>query len=384
MTHSGAAPKAEPVPHTHLMKYETFVMERTQSIWEHKVDINLSESGVTPLTLGELLEGRDILDTRLSYPPTKGTPELRECIADLYAGADPENVVVTTGTAEANYITILSLLEPGDEAVVMMPNYMQVIGLARSIGATVKPLNLCEENSWAPDPDELRKLVTGKTKLIALCNPNNPTGAVMNEESMRAVAKIAGDVGAWILADEVYLGAELQGDISPTFYGWYDRLVVNSGLSKAYGLPGLRIGWMVSDPEAIAKLWSYKDYITISQTTLSDKLAAIALEPGRRHRILERTRKILNDQFGILSAFVARHSPHLSWVPPKAGAIAFIRYDWPTNSTTLFERIRDEKNVLVVPGDHFERDSYMRIGYGYDKKKLEVGLSRVSDFLNAL
>jgi hypothetical protein len=366
------------------MKYETFVMERTQSIWEHKVEINLSESGVTPLTLGELLEGRDILDTRLSYPPTKGTPELREAITDLYAGADPENVVVTTGTAEANYITALGLLEPGDEAVVMMPNYMQIVGLARSLGATVKPLSLREELAWAPDPDDLKKLVTNRTKLIALCNPNNPTGAVLSEEAMRAIARIAGEVGAWILSDEVYLGAELRGDVSPTFHGWYDRLVVNSGLSKAYGLPGLRIGWVVSSPDAIAKLWSYKDYITISQSTLSDKLAAIALEPGRRHRILERTRKILNDQFPILERFVKRHSPRLSWVPPKAGAIAFIRYHWPINSTKLFERIRDEKSVMIVPGDHFERDSYMRIGYGYDEKKLEAGLARVSELLDTL
>jgi hypothetical protein len=366
------------------MKYEPFVMERTQSIWEHKVEINLSESGVSPLTLGELLEGRDILDTRLSYPPTQGTEELRERISDLYPGADPGNVVVTTGTAEANYIAVLGLLEPGDEAVVMMPNYMQVVGLARSMGATVKPLNLREELSWAPDPEELRKLVGGKTKLIALCNPNNPTGAVMTEDAMREVAKIAGGVGAWILSDEVYLGAELEGDVSPTFCGWYDRLVVSAGLSKAYGLPGLRIGWMVSDRDATAKLWSYKDYITIAQTTLSDRLAAIALEPERRHRILERTRRILNEQLPILAAFVERHGEHLSWVRPKAGAIAFIRYNWPINSTRLFERIRDEKGVLIVPGDHFERESYIRIGYGYDKKKLEVGLARVSEFLDEL
>jgi aspartate/methionine/tyrosine aminotransferase len=366
------------------MKYETFVMERTQSIWEHKVEINLSESGVTPLTLGELLEGRDILDTKLSYPPTKGTEELREHIADMYAGADAENVVVTSGTAEANYIAVLGLLEPGDEAVVMMPNYMQVIGLARSIGATAKSLNLREELGWAPDLDDLRRLVTNKTKLIALCNPNNPTGAVMTEDMMREIAKVAGTVGAWILADEVYLGAELQGDVSPTFHGWYDRLVVNSGLSKAYGLPGLRIGWMVSDRESTVKLWSYKDYTTISQTTLSDHLSAIALEPARRHRILERTRRILNEQIPILEAFVERHKGRISWVRPKAGAIAFLRYDWPIGSTRLFERIRDEKGVLIVPGDHFERDSYVRIGYGYDAKKLEEGLSRVSEFLQEL
>jgi hypothetical protein len=366
------------------MKFETFVMERTQSIWEHKVDWNLSESGVTPLTLGELLDGARIDDTRLSYPQTNGTEALRERIADLYAGADGDNVVVTSGTAEANFVAVTSVLEPGDEAVVMMPNYMQIWGLARSLGATVKPLDLREELSWAPDLDELKKLVTGKTKLIALCNPNNPTGAVMDEDTMREIAKIAGGVGAWILTDEVYLGAELAGDVSPTFYGWYDKLMVNSGLSKAYGLPGLRVGWIVSDRAKTAELWSYKDYTTISVSALSDRLATIALEPGKRHRILARTRKILNDQIPLVDAFLERHSRHLSCVRPKAGAIVFIRYDWPVSSTALCERLRDEKSVLIVPGDHFERDSYVRIGYGYDRQKLEEGLERTSQLLEKL
>jgi aspartate/methionine/tyrosine aminotransferase len=366
------------------MKYEPFVMERTQSIWEHKVEINLSESGVSPLNLGELLEGKNVLDTRLSYPPTKGTEELRERIADLYPGADPESVVVTSGTAEANYLAVLSLIEAGDEAVVMMPNYMQVWGLASSLGAKMKSLDLLEDRRWAPDLDALRSRVTSKTKLIALCNPNNPTGAVLSEDAMREIAKIAGSVGAWILADEVYLGAELDSVLSSTFYGWYDRLVVSSGLSKAYGLPGLRIGWLVSNRESAEELWAYKDYTTISASMLSDRLASLALEAGRRQRILERTRKILNEQLPILAAFVNRHSEHLSWVPPKAGAIAFIRYDWPINSTRLFERVRDEKSVLIVPGDHFDRDFHIRIGYGYDPKKLEQGLSRLSEFLDEL
>jgi aspartate/methionine/tyrosine aminotransferase len=366
------------------VKLETFVMERTQSIWEHKVEINLSESGVSPLTLGELLEGADISDTRLSYPQTNGTEELRERIADLYAGADPDNVVVMTGTAEANFVAVTSLLESGDEAVVMMPNYMQVWGLARSLQATVKSLPLREELSWAPDLDELRSLVTNRTKLVALCNPNNPTGAVMSEATMREVAKIAGNVGAWILADEVYLGAELEGDVSPTFYGWYDRLMVTSGLSKAYGLPGLRIGWIVSDKSKVAELWACKDYTSISVSALSDRLASLALEPARRHRLLARTRKILNDQLPIVTSFVERHRDHISLVLPKAGAIAFPHYRWPVNSTVLTERMRDDIGVLLVPGDHFARDSYLRIGYGYDRRKLEEGLARVSDYLKRL
>jgi aspartate/methionine/tyrosine aminotransferase len=268
--------------------------------------------------------------------------------------------------------------------VVMMPNYMQVWGLARSLGAKVKPLPLREESGWAPDLDELSGIVTDKTKLIALCNPNNPTGAVMSEDTMREIAKIAGRVGAWILSDEVYLGAELEGEISPTFYGWYDRLIVTAGLSKAYALPGLRIGWMVSDKDKASELWSYKDYTTISPSSLSDRLAAMALEPGHRHRILERTRRILNDQLPVVETFIERHSDHMSFVRPQAGAITFIRYDWDINSTELMVKLRDEKGLFIVPGDHFERDGYIRIGYGYDKSKLEEGLERFSQFIDAL
>jgi aspartate/methionine/tyrosine aminotransferase len=366
------------------MKFETFVMERTQSIWEHKVEINLAESGVAPLRLDGLLEGSDISDTYLGYPQTNGTEGLREAVSDLYAGSDADNVVITNGTAEANYISTMTTLEPGDEAIIMLPNYMQVFGLARSLGATVIPLPLHEDQGWAVDPDELRKLVTNKTKLIAVCNPNNPTGAVMKEDTMREIAKIAGSVGAWILSDEVYLGAELDGDVSATYWGWYDRLMVTAGLSKAYALPGLRVGWVVSDRETTAKLWSYKDYTSIAIGALSDRLAQVALEPARRTKILQRTRNILQKQLPLLDAFVQRHGNRVSWVPPTAGAIGYIRYTWDIASTELMERLRDEKGVFVVPGDHFNMDHYLRIGYGYDPGELETGLARCSELLETL
>lgn len=366
------------------MKFETFVMERTQSIWENKVEINLAESGVAPLRLGELLEGGSVDDTWLGYPQTNGTEALRDAVSDLYPGSDADNVVITNGTAEANYLSVITTLEPGDEAVVMLPNYMQVYGLARSLGATVKALPLHEDQGWAADPDELRNLVSDKTKLIAICNPNNPTGAVMREETMREIAKIAGSVGAWILSDEVYLGAELDGEPSATYWGWYDRLMVTAGLSKAYALPGLRVGWVVSDRPTSAKLWSYKDYTSIAVGALSDRLAQVALAPARRTRILERTRKILNDQLPLVTSFVERHGNRVSWVPPTAGAIGYVRYTWDIESTTLMERLRDEKGVFVVPGDHFNMDRYLRIGYGYDPGELETGLARISELLDTL
>jgi aspartate/methionine/tyrosine aminotransferase len=366
------------------MEYQTFVMERTQSIWENRVELNLAESGVLPLTLGELLEGVSVDDTKLSYPQTNGTEELRDRISDLYPGSGVDNVVAMHGTAEANYIAVLSVLEPDDEAVVMLPNYMQVWGLAKSLGANVKPFPLLPDAGWKPDIESLERDVSDKTKLIAICNPNNPTGAVMSEEDMRAVAKIAGKVGAYLLVDEVYLGAELDSEPTPTFWGWYDKLMVTSGLSKAYGLPGLRIGWVVSDSELASRNWSYKDYTTIAPAALSDRLARMALEPNRRAAILARTRRILNEQLPILKSFVERHKEHLTWTPPRAGAIAFLRYDWDMNSTKLMERVRDEKGVLIVPGDHMGLDGYIRIGYGYDANQLREGLSRVSEVLDTL
>lgn len=366
------------------MKFETFLMERTQSIWENQVDINLAESGVEPLLLKELLEDGSVDDTRLGYPQTNGTEELRDAISDLYPGTDADNVVVTNGTAEANYISALTILEPGDEAIVMHPNYMQVQGVAKNLGATVTPLPLHEEQGWAVDPDELKKLVSDKTKLIALCNPNNPTGAVMNDDTMRDVAKIAGSVGAWILADEVYLGAELEGDVSSTYWGWYDRLLVTAGLSKAYALPGLRVGWVVSDRDTVEALWARKDYTSIAVGALSDRLARVALAPKRRTKILERTRTLLKGQLPLVTSFVERHGNRVSWVPPKAGAIAYVRYAWDIESTELMERLRDEKGVFIVPGEHFGMDRYLRLGYGYDKDELDKGLARCSEFLETL
>jgi aspartate/methionine/tyrosine aminotransferase len=170
------------------MRFELFEMERMQSTYEYQVRYNLSESGVHPMRLSELVTEREwpeLKEELLCYSQTNGTIELREKISDLYPGSDIDNIIVTNGTAEANFISILNLVEPGDEVVVMIPNYMQIWGLTRSLGAEAKRLFLHPERNWGPDLDELEQLVNEKTRLIAICNPNNPTGAVMNEDDMR-------------------------------------------------------------------------------------------------------------------------------------------------------------------------------------------------------
>jgi aspartate/methionine/tyrosine aminotransferase len=366
------------------MRFETFRMERMQSVWENRVRYNLSESGVKPLTLGELLDPAELADTTLGYPQTSGTEELRTLISDLYPGSDAANVIVTTGAAEANFISVLNLVEAGDEVVVMFPNYMQIWGLARSLKANVKPLPLREENDWRPDLDELVRAVGDKTRLIAICNPNNPTGAMMSDDDLREICKVAGKVGAWILADEVYQGAELGDEPSTTLWGWYDRLLVTCGLSKAYGLPGLRIGWVVAPSDRREELWSYKDYTTIGPGALSERLARVALEPQKRHQILQRTRKILRSQLPIVEQWVEGQRGLFSMVKPRAGAIAYLRYQMDMSSTGLITRLRDEKSVLVVPGDHFGMEHYLRIGYGYDQEVLKKGLELFSELLETI
>jgi aspartate/methionine/tyrosine aminotransferase len=373
------------------MKVEQFAMERLQSTYENQVDLNLSESGVSPLTLGELVdEGMDrdaLFAESLRYPQSNGTLPLRAAIAALYPGATTDHVQVTNGGSEANYITTWNLVEPGDEVVLMVPNYMQTWGLARAFGGVIKEWPLVETQKpvrWHADVDALERLVSARTKLIIICNPNNPTGARFEEGDLDRIAAMADRHGAWILADEIYRGAERDGRETPSMWGRSDRAIITSGLSKAYGLPGLRIGWVVGPAPRVASLWSYHDYTTISPGALGDFLACRALEPSRRARILARTRRILNENFPVVAGWLDAHGAFFRYAPPDAGAIVYVRYDHPTNSTDLVTRLRVQKSVLIVPGDHFGMDRYLRIGFGDETSHLREGLDRLDDLLSTL
>lgn len=369
------------------MNVERFEMERWQSQWENVVAYNLAESGVDPMAVSELVpeEERDQLwQAKLGYNQGNGTIELRELIRELYSGATIENVLVTHGTCEANYLCAWNLVEPGDEVVMMLPNYMQIHGLARGFGARVIPFQLREGARWAPDLDELRRAVSPRTRLIAVCNPNNPTGSVLTEAAMEEIVQTARRAGAWLLADEVYQGAELSGQTTPSFWGRYEKTVVTNGLSKAYGLPGLRVGWVVGPADLINRLWAYKDYTTIAVGTLSDVVARRALQPAMRGRILDRTRAILRRNYPVLEEWMANHGGAFSVVPPAAGAIAYIRYRHSINSSHLMERLIKEQSLLIVPGDHFGMDHFIRLNYGVPADHLRAGLARLDQTLSSV
>jgi len=371
------------------VKIERFEMERFQSTWETTVAYNLSESGIHPLPLAALVDHTWVQEVLahepLGYGHTNGSPELRAAIAGLYRGAGRENVLVTAGTAEANFLVAWSLLDSGDEAVVMLPNYMQLPLLARAWSGVVREWWLHRgEGGWVVDVDELAAVVTPRTKAIFVCHPNNPTGAVCSVETLNAIGTLADRVGAWVVADEVYRGAERDGPATPSFWGRYPRTIVTGGLSKAYGLPGLRIGWIVAPPDLVNTFWAHHDFTTIAPAVLSDRLALMALMPRTRQRLQARTRRILAENFGVLASWAEGLAGALSWHPPQAGAIAFVQYRAAVNSSVLAERLRREHDVLIVPGDHFQMDGYLRIGFGMDRRILEEGLARTAALLRAL
>lgn len=370
------------------MKLEPFAMERMQSTYENEVEFNLSESGVYPLSVRELLsdphDWDTILDQPLVYTQSNGTRELRARVAALYPGATIDHVEVTNGGSEANYIVTWKVVEPGDDVVLMVPNYMQTRGLSRAFGGTVREWALRADHGgkrWVADTDELKRLVTSKTRLVIICTPNNPTGARLTSAALDEVCRIAGHHGAWVMSDEIYRGAEREGPESPSIWGRYERAIVTSGLSKAYGLPGLRIGWIVAPPDFAASAWSYHDYTTIAPGALSDRLARAALTPERRQILLGRTRTIVRDNFPVLEEWLSRQPGAFTWIPPEAGAICYAQYHHDINSLELANRLRTEKSVLIVPGSHFGMDRFIRFGYGERPEYLRMGLARVADLL---
>ena len=367
--------------------FQPFAMERMMSRHEQEVEYNLSESGVQPVRLEELVAARPnslgpLLSTELSYPHVNGIPSLRENIARMYQGAAPANVLVAVGAIEANYISTRTVLSAGDEVVVMLPNYMQVWGIARNHAYSIKTFQLREERGWAPDLDQLADAVSSNTRLIAICNPNNPTGYILTGDEMKEIIAIADRNGAWILADEVYAGAErLRNEPTPSFFGGYERVIATGSLSKDYGLPGLRLGWVVAPFELVDEIWARHEYTTLSASMLSNRLAAIALSAQVRPVLIERARRYIRRGYPVLEEWMASQDGRFSVVPPQAAAVAFVRYHAEVNSTRLVERLIREKSVLIVPGDHFGMDRFLRVSFGLPPHYLLAGLDRIRQLL---
>jgi hypothetical protein len=365
------------------MKIETFEMERMQSTWENLVDYDLSESGVRPLTLRELMAmGFDLesfLDVPLGYSQSNGTLELREMLTKIYPGASVDHIEVTNGTSEANYLVALSQVRAGDGFAMETPNYMQLWGVPRSLGAEARTFRLRPEAAWEPDWDEFERAVSPGTKLVYVSNPNNPTGSILSDNAMKRIVARCEQVGAYLMADEVYQGAEVSGQRAKSFWGMSDRVIVTSGLSKAWGIPGVRIGWIVGPSKMIADCWAQHDYLTIGPGKLSDQIARIAVTPENREKCYARTRAVLTTNLEIAREWVRSFGAFLEWREPEAGAIALIKYQASIPSVHLCEGIRLRQSTLIVPGKQLGVEGYVRIWLGAREDYLREGLRRIGE-----
>jgi aspartate/methionine/tyrosine aminotransferase len=369
------------------MSFVPFALERWQSTWEHRVRRNLAESGVHALTIRELLDltGGDparLEQIRLGYAQSDGSDELRAAIAAHYPGAGPEHVTVAIGSAEANYVVCWALIRPTDRVAVLAPTYMQMWGLAESFGATVVPFSLDPARRWDLDLPTLDRAVTPGTRIVVVTDPNNPTGRVLSLDAREAIVARARAVGAWLVVDEVFQGAELNGRATPTWWGSYERIAVVNGLSKAYGLPGLRIGWVVCPPELKRAVLERHDYTVIGPSPLTDYLAQLAVRS--RDRLWARTRGILNTNYPILDRWLGGFNGFFDWHRPDCGAICFARYRSRLEAPALADQARAATNVLLVPGEHFAMPGHLRFGYGNRTDDLEGALGELRPFFERL
>jgi aspartate/methionine/tyrosine aminotransferase len=367
------------------MRLPPFALERYFARHEFTARHLLCTSDCESLAVGELLamepgaEER-LLAQRLGYTESAGSPALRGEIAGLYASASPQDVLVTAGAEEAVFLLMQAEIEPGDHVVVHWPCYQSLFEVARGAGCTVSRWEARESEGWSLDPDALRTLITPRTRMIVINSPHNPTGWQMGEGALREAALIAERQGIRLVSDEVYRGSEQRpedrlpaaADLSPT--------AVSIGvLSKTYGLPGLRIGWIACrDAGLLSRAAALKDYTTICASAPSELLAETALRHGER--IAERNRRIIAGNLALLDGFFARRRGLVEWVRPAAGPVGFPRL-LQGDVEELCAELVARAGVLLLPGPLFgDAGGHFRIGFG--RRSMPEALGALEAFLD--
>lgn len=372
------------------MKIKDFGVEIWMNLYENNCQYNLAETCVESLTVEELLDLSgskeeiidEILGMQLNYGDIEGSVRLRRGIAELYKNIDIENITITHGAIGANALTIFTLVEPGDRVISVLPTYQQHYSIPEAFGADVKILELKPENNFLPDLDELRSYINDKTKLICINNPNNPTGALMDEVFLKEIVEIAKSCGAYVLCDEAYRGLSHEGDsFTTSIADLYEKGISTASMSKTFSLAGLRLGWVVGPKDFIQEVNKRRDYNTISCGKIDDRLATIAIE--NKEIILKRNLKIVRNNIEILDRWVEKE-PLISYVRPKAGTTAFLKYDIDMPSEEFCVKLLKEKGVMLVPGKALDMEGYLRIGYAYSPKVIEAGLEKISEFLREI
>lgn len=370
------------------MKFEPFALERWMTAHELHVAYDIAESGILPQTVGDLLAFepeakreqvlRDLLDLRLGYSEATGTLALRSLLAETYANCGPENILVTTGAIEANFLLFNVLLNPGDHVVAPYPAYQQLYSVPRAIGCDVDLWQVRHEDGFRFELEDLEMLVKPDTRLIVVNSPHNPTGAVLTPGEMQAVYNIARSVGAMVLSDEAYRWLTIPGgdDPAPPMFNLGPGGISVGTLSKPFGLPGLRLGWMAAPAEVVAECWFTRDYVSLSPGKLNDALAILAIK--HRDKIIDRNEAIITKNLSIANAWFAKHADILAWSPPRGGLLALLHYNLDIPSLELANTLAEQYSVMLAPGSAFGFEHHLRIGIGQEPSVFAAGLERAS------
>lgn len=358
-----------------------YLLETTEAQPEAILGFSLSSSPV----LGDFLAD---LDPQLSLDwngqSFRGLPALRAAVAAQAVGCSPEQVLITAGAAEANYLAIMQLVQPGDEIVIETPGWPQAAVLARAIGARIVPVARREAEGWALPLEALRDAVTPRTRLIFLTNPNNPTGAVTPAADLAELVRIADGVGAWLLVDEVYAGLEWTAERAPSVAGLYPRGITTGSVSKALGLQGLRTGWLICQDEGLLMdATILRENASEIMNIMGEHIAAIALRPDRLGPALAKARAEGAANLALLDAFIA-DQPGLSWVRPEAGLIGLARLPEGLHADAFARALlAPPYRTFLLPGSVYDQPRHIRLGVGGGTAvNLPLGLSRLKALLD--
>lgn len=363
-----------------------YLLETTEAEAEAFLGFSLSKSPV----LGDFL---DDLDPKLSLDwngrSFRGLPELRAHVlrqAGLENTCQLDDVLITAGAAEANYLAIRQLLEPGDEIVIEKPGWPQAEVLAKAEGAVIKVINRKEEDAWSLPLDDLRAAVSDNTKLIFLTNPNNPTGRLLTKDELTEIVEVARRVGAWLIVDEVYAGLEWSAARPASIAGLYERGITTGSVSKALGLQGLRTGWMIcQDKTLIMDAVILRENASEIMNIMGEVIAEIALRPERYGPALKKARQDGLANLEGLDSFI-KAQPLLSWTRPEAGLIGLARLAAGLDGDEIAKTLLAAPyRTFMLPGSAYDQPHHIRVGVGGGKEaNLQLGLSRLSALLETL
>lgn len=373
------------------MKIKPFKVEQWMNEYEMDAVYNIAETCVDSISLEDLVQitgidseefFKQISEKKLTYGYITGNPRLKSALAGLYRGLNVDDILTTNGGIGANNLVLQALVDNGDKIVSIIPTYQQLYSIPESIGAQVSIVYLSKENNYLPDMGLLEKLVDENTKVIALNNPNNPTGAIIPEKLMLQIVDLARRYDAYVLCDEVYRGLSQDGSYQSSIADLYEKGVGTSSMSKVFSLAGLRLGWIATkNNELMKKLESHRDYSIISCGMIDEIIAAVALE--NKEKLLDRNLGIIKKNLEILDNWIKEH-PKFSYVKPKAGTTALIYYDFDIDSYDFCIGLMEHSKTILTPGDCFEYEKSFRIGYASSTEVLVDGLAMLEDYSKRL